>query len=203
MEVANRYSIAFKGLKNGTYDFAFDIDRALFEAFESPEIKDGACRAEVRMERGESLLTLDVAIGGHVVVACDRCLEDCEVPIDYSGRLAVRISDEEHEYDGETLWLHPCDAELDLAQYLYESIVLSLPYQRVHPRRRLRSGDDGALSGRLRAGVFRARGADRRGAEGGRMGQAGRAARRDGGGVRYGVRCQPCERINVELINIR
>lgn len=146
MEVANRYSIAFKGLKNGTYDFAFDIDRALFEAFESPEIKDGACRAEVRMERGESLLTLDVAIGGHVVVACDRCLEDCEVPIDYSGRLAVRISDEEHEYDGETLWLHPCDAELDLAQYLYESIVLSLPYQRVHPE----GGCDPAMTERFR-----------------------------------------------------
>lgn len=133
MEVANRYSIAFKGLKNGAYDFVFEIGRSLFEAFESPEIKDGACRAEVRMERGESLLTLDVAIGGHVVVACDRCLEDCEVPIDFSGRLLVRISDEEHEYDGETLWLHPCETEVDLAQYLYESIVLSLPYQRVHP----------------------------------------------------------------------
>ena len=34
---------------------------------------------------------------------------------------------------GEVLWLSPSEEKLDLTQYIYESIVLSLPYQRVHP----------------------------------------------------------------------
>ena len=43
MEVAQRYSITWKGLKNGRHDFRFEVDKALFEAFESTEIKDGRC----------------------------------------------------------------------------------------------------------------------------------------------------------------
>ena len=31
------------------------------------------------------------------------------------------------------IWLLPGEESVDLKQYVYESIVLSLPYQRVHP----------------------------------------------------------------------
>ena len=79
------------------------------------------------------MLTLDVTVDGSVVVECDRCLEDCNVPIHYEGQLLVKFSDEVHEYDGEVMWLLPMEDEVDLTQYIYESIVLALPYQRVHP----------------------------------------------------------------------
>ncbi len=45
----------------------------------------------------------------------------------------VKFSEAGGEYDGEVLWLYPGDTEVDMAQYVYESIVLSLPYRRVHP----------------------------------------------------------------------
>lgn len=133
MDSVERYTIPFKGLKPGVYDFEFPIDGELFRVFESSDIKEGACCAKVRMERAEKQLTLDVTITGDVVVPCDRCLEDCRVPVDFSGRLLVRFSDEPGEYDGDVLWLLPVEETVDLTQYLYESIVLSLPYQRVHP----------------------------------------------------------------------
>ncbi len=134
MEVAQRYSIAYMGLKNGQHDFDFEVDGALFEAYENADIRDGRCNVKVTLDRSESMLALDIAISGYVVVACDRCLEDCRIPIDYEGQLLVKFSDEVHdEFDGEVLWLLPGEDEVDLTQYLYESIVLSLPYQRVHP----------------------------------------------------------------------
>ena len=133
MEVAQRYSITWKGLKNGRHDFRFEVDKALFEAFESTEIKDGRCEVSVGVDRSEKQLTLDVGITGHVVVECDRCLEDCRVPIDFEGQLVVKFSDEVHEYDGEVMWMLPGEDRVELAQYISESIVLSLPYQRVHP----------------------------------------------------------------------
>ena len=105
----------------------------MFEAFESTEIKDGQCEVSVGVDRSEKQLTLDVGITGHVVVECDRCLEDCRVPIDFEGQLVVKFSDEVHEYDGEVMWMLPGEDRVELAQYIYESIVLSLPYQRVHP----------------------------------------------------------------------
>ena len=99
----------------------------------STEIKDGRCEVSVGVDRSEKQLTLDVGITGHVVVECDRCLEDCRVPIDFEGQLVVKFSDEVHEYDGEVMWMLPGEDRVELAQYIYESIVLSLPYQRVHP----------------------------------------------------------------------
>ena len=112
MEETKRYTIAYRGLRSGLHDFHFKVDGGLFRAFGSTEIKDGDCDVSVALERGESMLTLDVNVDGSVVVECDRCLEDCNVPIH---------------------WLLPMEDEVDLTQYIYESIVLALPYQRVHP----------------------------------------------------------------------
>lgn len=133
MDITKGYSIAYKGLKNGIHDFRFEVGGALFEAYGSEEIKGGECDVEVKLDKAETQLVADVAIRGSVVVACDRCLEDCRVPIDFEGRLPVRFCDEVREYDGEVLWLLPGEDVVDLTQYIYESIVLSLPYQRVHP----------------------------------------------------------------------
>ena len=57
MEVAQRYSIAWKGLNNGRHDFRFEVDKALFEAFESTEIKDGRCEVSVGVDRSGSRST--------------------------------------------------------------------------------------------------------------------------------------------------
>ena len=134
MELSERYAVAFKELKPGGYDYAFSVDGALFRNYENAEIKEASCSVQVHLERAATQLTFDVRITGEVVVPCDRCLEDCCVPVDFEGQLLVRFSDlPADEYDGEVLWLSPTEREVDLTQYLYESIVLSLPYQRVHP----------------------------------------------------------------------
>ena len=124
MEETKRYTIAYRGLRSGLHDFHFKVDGGLFRAFGSTEIKDGDCDVSVALERGESMLTLDVTVDGSVVVECDRCLEDCNVPIHYEGQLLVKFSDEVHEYDGEVMWLLPMEDEVDLTQYIYESIAI-------------------------------------------------------------------------------
>ena len=133
MDVTKQYAIAWKGLKNGTYRFDFKVDNALFEAYGSTDIKDGDLSVGVTLERGKSMLSLQTVIRGTVTVACDRCLEDCRLPVAFDGTLLVRFSDEVADYDGEVMWMLPGEDQVDLKQYIYESIVLSLPYQRVHP----------------------------------------------------------------------
>ena len=133
MEFGKRYSIEYKGLKNSTFDHQFVVDNDLFEYYESQEIRGGDCHVEVTLTKSDRQLDLDVTISGEVTCECDRCLEDCQIPIDYEGHLIVRLSEEQGEYDGEVMWLNPAEEKLDLTQYIYESIVLSLPYQRVHP----------------------------------------------------------------------
>ena len=132
MEQIGLYKIAYKGLKVGSYDFDFKVDNALFEAYETEEIKGGDCVVRVKLNRSEAMLELKVTIEGEVICECDRCLEDCPIAIDYDGDLVVKFSEETDFYDGDVMWISPSEDMLDLTQYIYESIVLSLPYSRVH-----------------------------------------------------------------------
>ena len=137
MNVRKQYDIYFKGLGAGEHRFTFDINDKFFAAFEGSEVKAGDLVADVTLVKSGSLMRLDFVINGTATVECDRCLADCNLPVDFHETLNVRFSDrvaaQEGEYDGEILWLNSAENELNVAQYIYESIVLSLPYQRVHP----------------------------------------------------------------------
>ena len=132
MEQIGLYKIAYKGLKVGSYTFDFKVDNALFEAYETEEIKGGNCDVHVELNRTEAMLELNISIQGEVICLCDRCLEDCPIAIDYNDNLLVKFSDETDYYDVEVMWISPAEDMVDLTQYIYESIVLSLPNSRVH-----------------------------------------------------------------------
>ncbi len=128
-----RYTIAYKGLGPGRHRFDFHVGGGFFAAHEGSGIRQGNVDVGVDLERSGSMLRLDVRMEGEVTVPCDRCLEDCRLPVDYEGRLTVKFSEEEHPFEGDILWINPAEAMLDLEQYIYESVVLSLPYRKVHP----------------------------------------------------------------------
>lgn len=131
MDVESKYAIDCRSLADGHHAFDFKVDDSLFEAMQSNEIKGGECKVHVEALKSESMLALDISISGKAVVECDRCLEDCDVPIRFDGQLTVRFSDTLQEYDGEQMWVAYGES-VSLAQYIYESIVISLPYRRVH-----------------------------------------------------------------------
>lgn len=133
MDILGKYKIAHKGLSIGSHEFSFTIDDRFFSAFEGSEIQKGVAEITVNLEKQSSLVVLNFKIEGNVTVACDRCLDELELPLECQSTLFVRFADTEDEYDGETMWLSSSETEIPLAQYIYETIILGLPYQRVHP----------------------------------------------------------------------
>lgn len=132
MTPQQKYSIDYQGLTLAKHHFSFDVSDDLFTMYEESEVKKGALKVEIELARHSSMMELEVQIVGTVEVECDRCLEQLTIPIDYFGDLIVKITDQCGEDDGDIMWVHPTDDKLSLAQYIYESVVLSLPYQRVH-----------------------------------------------------------------------
>ncbi len=132
MNTLGSYDINWKGLSTGTHRFDFEADDAFFAMWEDSPVRGGMVSAGVDLTRSASMLRLAVKITGTVVVECDRCLGDLELPVDYDGVLTVKFSDETDEYDGEVMWISPSQDTISLAQYIYESVVLGLPYRRVH-----------------------------------------------------------------------
>ncbi len=133
MDVAELYTIPYKSLKIGEHTLEFGFDDRLFAAYGNTDIRHAGGRVEVLLRRADTMLELRVAIRGSVTVPCDRCLDDCTLPVEFDGTLLVKFSDTLDDYDGEVMWISPAAGSVDLTQYIYESILLSLPYQRAHP----------------------------------------------------------------------
>ena len=132
MNTNKDYVIPFKGYKTGVHELEFPIDDALLESVGDEEMIGAEAVAKVTMTKGASLLTLDVTVSGEVTVECDRCLDPLRLPVEIEDTLVVKFSEDEEGFDGEVMWLNPADAELDMREWLYETVLLALPYQRVH-----------------------------------------------------------------------
>ncbi|MCE3280761.1 MAG: hypothetical protein K0S44_2952 [Bacteroidetes bacterium] len=80
------------------------------------------------------MMSLEFKISGTVKVPCDLCTEEFDMPITGDYKLIVKVggSDTANE-DDDIIMIAANEHELDLAQYIYEYIVLSLPIKRVHP----------------------------------------------------------------------
>ncbi|MDR0567156.1 MAG: DUF177 domain-containing protein [Prevotellaceae bacterium] len=130
------YGIAYGSLPQGRHTFRFEVNDGFFRRFEGSEISEGHVSVRVDAEKAGSFMALAVGMEGSVKVACDRCLDEFFAPVAFEGTLTVSFTGEA-EQDGfaedEVMHLQPGDTEVDLAQYLYESICLSLPMQRLHP----------------------------------------------------------------------
>jgi uncharacterized metal-binding protein YceD (DUF177 family) len=133
LKIENRYSIQFKGLKEGIHEFEFILGKPFFEEFERLEVQDGKVTAGITLERKTSMLDLEIRLKGDILVTCDRCLENFWMGVEYSGHLVVQFSEREQEGNDEIIYLHPEEYQLDLKHYLYESISVSIPYRKVHP----------------------------------------------------------------------
>jgi len=63
---------------------------------------------------------------GYVIVPCDVCLADLELRIDTTDELVVKLGDE-YSDEGDCVIVPEAEGYIDLAQYIYEFIALSMP----------------------------------------------------------------------------
>jgi uncharacterized metal-binding protein YceD (DUF177 family) len=132
--MSNRqFVIPFKGLSSGKHDFVFDIDDKFFDAFTESEINKGKVHVEVLLIKSVTMLELIFSLEGSVYVMCDRCLDDFDLSISYNTNLFVKFGETTEEQTDEIIVLSQNEFEIDLTQYIYEYIHLSLPYRRLHP----------------------------------------------------------------------
>ena len=131
--------IPLNGLKAGKQRFSWPLGKQFFESFDNSEVLDAQLFVEAEAENSGDYTGIDCSIKGTLTVACDRCLEDLEMPVDETVRLSVKFGREDASQDApgdgddrEVVYISPDDAEFDLAQTVYDYAMLALPLQRVH-----------------------------------------------------------------------
>jgi len=126
------YTIPVSGLKEGRYNYDFEIDKEFFDQFEGSEIREGTLKAAVEADKKSSHMDLNIRIEGMIRISCDRCLGIFSLPVHCENRLIVKFGRTHDESDPDIFTIPPDEYELDLQQYFYENILLALPIQRVH-----------------------------------------------------------------------
>lgn len=124
------YIIQFGGLPVGVHEFNFPITGTFFKDYPDSGIEAADVEVTVLLTKQNNVLQLAFNIEGTVDVDCDRCIKTFGYPVGASGELVVKHGRPEDSND-EILFIPEGEEQVDVAQYLYESIVLALPARRV------------------------------------------------------------------------
>ncbi len=133
MSKTKDYLIPFVGLKLGKHKFEYQINNAFFEIFDYNEFQNSDIKVNVVLDKKSTLLEISFKHEGTINVPCDLTSEDFDLPIKGKMKLIVRFGDAFNNDNEELLILPFGEFEIDIAQYIYEMIVLSVPLRRVHP----------------------------------------------------------------------
>jgi uncharacterized metal-binding protein YceD (DUF177 family) len=142
MAARNEFNIPFSGLALGNHLFDFDIKDKFFEALEYSEIKKANIQVKLDLLKQSTMLVLNFELIGSIHTNCDRCDEEFDLHISGKYKLIVKFSNTvEESDDDDIITLSTNESEIDVSQFLYEYIILSIPARRVHPD--TKSGESG------------------------------------------------------------
>ena len=133
MKSTNEYLIPFIGLKIGKHQFEYTIDKKFFDEFSFDEFESCEIKAAVVLEKKATMLEIMFKHNGTVNVPCDLTGELFDLPIKGKLKLIVQFGDVFNNDNDELLILPHGEHQIDLSQYIYEMIALSIPLKRIHP----------------------------------------------------------------------
>lgn len=128
------FNIPFIGLKLGSHLFEYKIDNTFFEAFNFDEYFDTLISATVNFVKKTTLLEIDIHVDGIVNVPCDTTNIAFDQKVDGTLHLVVKFGPEYNDDNEDILILPHEEYQVNIAQYIYELIVLSVPSKRIHPK---------------------------------------------------------------------
>jgi uncharacterized protein len=127
------YTIQFVGLEPGNHQFEFEVNDSFFEHFEFSQIQHGNIHVTVDLQKMERMMIFDIRIDGEVLVTCDRCTNEFNMPLRDTQRLIVKLGAEYTEESEDVVVIPETEYQFNLASYIYEFIHLALPARLLHP----------------------------------------------------------------------
>lgn len=126
------YAIPFVGLSTGKHLYKYEIGDSFFEEIDYSEIKKGSLKLDLTLNKQSVMLVLDFSIEGTVNIPCDRCNEYFDLEIKSENELGIKTGGDDISGD-DIVSIPTTESEINIAEYIYEYIMLSLPIKRVHP----------------------------------------------------------------------
>ena len=144
MKPLKAFDIQFVGLKLGHHVYEYNIEQTFFELFEFEEYNSVNVKIILQLEKKPTLLELRFLAEGFININCDVTNEPYNQAIQSEFSMVVKFGSEYIDVNESILILPHGTYELNVAQYIYELIVLAVPQKRIHP-----GVEDGSLDSEI------------------------------------------------------
>ena len=134
MKSKDFFIIPFAGLKQGKHNFSFSIENKFFKNLGYNEFNDVKLIAQVELLKKTTFLELSFFITGKVNVFCDISIEPFDLEINSESNFIVKFNNSSESFSDEIIFLPIGSHEIDITNHLYETIILSLPIRKIHPK---------------------------------------------------------------------
>ena len=137
------YNLPLKGLQKKEKVFQFLIDKNFFQLFEDVPSQDCKITVQLTVEKRTNLYQLNFNFDGIINVECDRCMELFAFQFQFQPVILLQqhhvrsYSDQVEETpdseDSDIIYISPESTTYNVAQLIYEFLILGMPMQKVHP----------------------------------------------------------------------
>ncbi|MFL5789713.1 MAG: YceD family protein [Flavisolibacter sp.] len=135
MSNRREFEIAFVGLKPGVHEYNYDIDDRFFVEYQEQDFHDVKGHARLLLEKNNSFMILRFQMGGKAEVTCDRCSNNLPLELFEDFTVTIKMVEEPElmngqEEDPDVYYISKGESHLDVKDWIYEFINLSIPMQR-------------------------------------------------------------------------
>lgn len=143
MKFLRTFDIEVIKFLEGKHEIDFEIGKEFFQHFEDNELLDeGHLTVRVLMDKGANLIEMDFLISGEVKLICDRSLEEFFEPLDLKEKIIFKYGEEEQEINEDVYMITRDTPKINVAQFIYEFVLLGLPAKKIHPDYRTEMDED-------------------------------------------------------------
>jgi uncharacterized metal-binding protein YceD (DUF177 family) len=135
MSRRREFEIAFVGLKPGIHEYNYSIDDKFFEPFQQQDFHKCKAHVKLLLDKKSSFMQLKFEVGGTMEVTCDRCNNNLPLELWDEFNITVKMVEDPElmngqEDDPDMYYIAQGDSHIDVANWIYEFINLSLPMQK-------------------------------------------------------------------------
>lgn len=130
------FDIAFVGLKPGIHEFEYAINDTFFVEYQEQDFRNCVAQVKLTLDKNTGFMLLKFEVGGKLELSCDRCGNHLPLQLWDEFNIVVKMVEDpeemnEQEEDPDVYYISRGESHLNVSDWIYEFINLSIPMQRM------------------------------------------------------------------------
>lgn len=136
MNYRRTFDIAFVGLKPGIHEFDYEVADKFFAEYGEQDFKNCVAAIKLTLDKKNGFMLLRFEVGGKLEIQCDRCGNQLPLDLWDEFNIVVKMVDDpaqmnDQEEDPDVYYISRGESHLNVSDWIYEFINLSIPMQRM------------------------------------------------------------------------